>query len=58
MNLYLPSKIFSHSCVTLQELKANLIKFVKDLSGCHLQNVLRLDGLRKPHRENKPSVRL
>ena len=45
MMLYLLSKFFSHSCVTLPELKANLIEFVQDLSGRHLQSVLGLDGL-------------
>ena len=32
MTLYLLSKFFSHSCVTLPELKANLVEFVKDLT--------------------------
>ena len=45
MTLYLLSKFFSHFCVTLLELKANLIEFVHDLSVCHLQSVLRLNGL-------------
>ena len=44
--IYLLSKFFSHSCVTLPELKANLIEFVQDLIACHLQGVLWLDALK------------
>ena len=32
MTLYLLSKFFSDSCVTLPELKANLVEFVQDLT--------------------------
>ena len=32
MTLYLLSKFLSHSCVTLPELKANLVEFVQDLT--------------------------